>query len=60
MLVDCLEKKTNAEYGYLCKVFKSEISDLKKKNPHWSRKSVDDHGSTAGALCTEENTDGEI
>ena len=22
------------------------ISDLRKKNPHWDRKSVDDHGST--------------
>ena len=44
------------------------LSDLKKKNPHWGRKSVDDHGSTTRALCTEENktsimeenTDGEI
>ena len=40
--------------------FNSLISDLKKKNPHWDRKSVDDHGSTTRALFTEENTDGEI
>ena len=25
--------------------FHSLISDLKKKNPHWDRKSVDDHDS---------------
>ena len=36
------------------------ISDLRKKNPQWDRKSVDDHGSTTRALFTEENTDGEI
>jgi hypothetical protein len=30
------------------------------KNPHWDRKSVDDHGSTTRALFMEENTDGEI
>ena len=35
-------------------------SDLKKKNPHWERKSVDDHGSTTRALFLEEDTDGEI
>ena len=40
--------------------FNSFNSDLKKKNPHWERKSVDDHGSTTRALLTEENTDGEI
>jgi hypothetical protein len=40
--------------------FHSLISDLKKKNPHWDRKSVDDHGSILRALFTEENTDGEI
>ena len=40
--------------------FNSFNSDLKKKNPHWERKSVDDHGSTTRALFTEENTDGEI
>ena len=33
--------------------FDSLISDLKKKNPHWDRKSVDDHGSTSRALFTE-------
>ena len=38
----------------------SLISDLKKKNPHWDRKSVDDQDLTARALFTEENTDGEI
>ena len=26
---------------------------LRKKNPHWDRKSVDDHGSTSRALFTE-------
>jgi hypothetical protein len=26
--------------------FNSLISDLRKKNPHWDRKSIDDHGST--------------
>ena len=36
------------------------ISDLRKKNPQWDRKSVDDHGSTTRALFTEENTDGDI
>ena len=41
--------------------FNPLISDLKKKNPHWDRKSVDDHGSTTTrALFMEENTDGEI
>ena len=30
--------------------FNSLISDLKKKNPHWDRKSVDDHGSTIKGL----------
>ena len=39
--------------------FNSLISDLRKKNPHWDRKSVDDHGSTTRALFTEENSDGE-
>ena len=33
--------------------FDSLISDLKKKNPHWDRKSVDDHGSISRALFTE-------
>ena len=33
--------------------FDSLISDLKKKNPHWDRMSVDDHGSTSRALFTE-------
>ena len=40
--------------------FNSLISDLKKKNPYWDRKSVDDQDLTARALFTEENTDGEI
>ena len=41
--------------------FHSLISDLKKKNPHWDRKSVDGHGSTTTrALFMEENTDGKI
>ena len=36
------------------------LCDLKKKNPYWDRKSVDDQDLTARALFTEENTDGEI
>ena len=40
--------------------FNSLISDLKRKNPYWDRKSGDDHGSTTRALFTEENNDGEI
>ena len=40
--------------------FNSLISDLKKKNPHWYRKSVDDQDLTARALFTDENIDGEI
>jgi hypothetical protein len=40
--------------------FNSLISDLKKKNLYWDRKSVDDQDLTARALFTEENTDGEI
>ena len=36
------------------------ISDLRKKNPVWDRKSVDDHGSTTRVLFTEENSDGEF
>jgi hypothetical protein len=36
------------------------ISDLRKKNPQWDRKPVDDHGSTARILFTEENSDGEF
>jgi len=42
--------------------FNSLISDLKKKNLQWDRKSVDDHDSTTSTmiLFTEENTDGEI
>ena len=41
--------------------FDSLISDLKKKNPHWDRKSVGDHGSTSRALFTEKirSVDGE-
>ena len=30
--------------------FNSLISDLKKKNPHWGRKSIADYGSTTRAL----------
>ena len=37
--------------------FDSLISDLKKKNPHWDRKSVDEHGSTSRALFNGENTE---
>ncbi len=33
--------------------FDSLISDLNKKNPHWDRKSVDEHSSTSRALFTE-------
>ena len=33
---------------------------FRRKNPHWDRKSLDDHGSTASALFAVENTDGEI
>ena len=40
--------------------FNSLNSDLKKRNPYWDRKSVDDPGSTTRALFTEENTDGDI
>jgi hypothetical protein len=40
--------------------FNSRISDLKKKNPYWVSKSVDDQDLTARTLFTEENTDGEI
>ena len=40
--------------------FISLISDLKNKNPHWDRNSVDDNDLTARALFTEEDTDGEI
>ena len=36
------------------------ISDLRKKNSLWDRKSVDHHGSTTRVLFTEENTDGEF
>ena len=36
------------------------ISDLRKKNPLWDRKSVDDHGSTTRVLFTEENSDEEF
>jgi hypothetical protein len=32
------------------------ISDLRKKNPQWDRKSVDDHASTTRVLFTEENS----
>ena len=37
--------------------FNSLISNLRKKNPQWDRKSFDDHGSTTRALFMEENTD---
>jgi len=40
--------------------FNSLISDLKKKNPKWSRTSVDDHDLTARTLFMEENTDEEL
>ena len=36
------------------------ISDLRKKNPLWGRKSVDDNGSATRVLFTEENSDGEF
>ena len=41
--------------------FNSLIYDLKKKNLHWDRKSVDEHGSTSRALFTEKirSVDGE-
>ena len=39
--------------------FDSLISDLKKKNLCWDRKSVDDYGLTSRALFTKENTNGE-
>jgi len=48
------EKKKSVMGLRLHKVaFDSLISDLKKKNPHWDRKSVGDQGSTARALFTE-------
>ena len=50
-------RNTNPAHKY---AFNSLISDLKKKNPYWDRKSVDDQDLTARALFTEENTDGEI
>ena len=50
-------RNTNPAHKY---AFNSLISDLKRKNPYWDRKSGDDHGSTTRALFTEENTDGEI
>ena len=34
--------------------FELLISDLRKKNLHWDRKSVDDYGSTTRFLFTEE------
>ena len=37
--------------------FNSLISDLKKKNLHWGRKSVASQGATARTLFTEENSD---
>ena len=40
--------------------FNSLISDLKKKNPKWSRTSVDDHDLTARTLFMDENTDAEM
>ena len=41
--------------------FDSLISDLKKKTPHWDRKSVDEHSSSSRALFTEKilSVDGE-
>jgi hypothetical protein len=36
------------------------ISDLRKKNPQWDRKSVNDHGSTTRVLFMEEKSDGEF
>jgi hypothetical protein len=49
-------RNTNTAHKY---AFNALTSDLKKKNPHWDRKSVDDQDLTARALFTEENTDGE-
>ena len=49
-------RNTNTAHKY---AFNALTSDLKKKNPHWDRKSVDDQDLTAKALFTEENTDGE-
>ena len=40
--------------------FNSLMSDLKKKNPRWSRTSVDDHDLTARTLFTDKNTDEEL
>jgi hypothetical protein len=40
--------------------FELLISDLRKKNPQWDRKSVDDHGSTTRVIFTGENSDGEF
>ena len=40
-------------------VFDSLISDLKKKNPYWDRKSADGQGSTVRTLFPEENSDEE-
>ena len=36
------------------------MSDFRKKNPQWDRKSVNDHGSTTRVLFMEEKSDGEF
>ena len=40
--------------------FNSLIYDLKKKNPKWSRTSVDDDDLISRAVFMEENTDEEV
>ena len=51
-------RNTNPAHKYA--FHNSFISDLRKKNPYWDRKSVDDQDLTARALFTEENTEGEF
>ena len=51
-----LNKSRNENPAYK-EAFNSLIHDLKKKNPKWSRTSVDDHDLTARTLFTEDNTD---
>ena len=46
-------RNTNPAHKY---AFNSLISDLKRKNPYWDRKSGDDHESTTTTLFTEATT----
>ena len=46
-------RNTNPAHKEMLLTYITKYLSLRKKNPHWDRKSVDDHGSTTRVLYTE-------